>query len=432
MPDVVRYLPADLPRSPRELVRRARPTAAHVARLTVASVLGYLLTAPLQHGPIDLTGALTALLVVQASTRDTLQMGLVRVGAVVTGILVAIALTTVVGLTWWSLGIAIATSLVLAKVLHLGDQALETPISAMLILGVGGADVAWETRLVTTLVGTAVGIGLNLLVPPAVPVRPAIGAVRRVTDAVAAPLRAASVAFAAGPPTRDDVDVWLDETRAASRHIADATDALLDLKTSRRYNSRAIGRADVEPVLRTGLDTLDAANFASRSLLLAVINEIPPGGREDVYGEQVREAFAVVLEDLAESVEAFGELVAAEAQGREVEAEHRLEATLDVVGETRAILTELLFVDGRANPSLWLLRGSVLGAVEEVLRVLDPGGRSDMLAAWKASQAGRRVSSETGTLRVIGVDDPRPDDPTSRVGRTVMPRIITRALPRRR
>lgn len=405
---VARRLWPGLPTRWRDLPRRARPTLASAGRLTVAAVIGYLLTAPLMQGrAIDLTGALTALLVVQTSATSTVRMGIVRVGAVVTGILVAVLLTTVVGLTWWSLGIAIFASLVLAKVLHLGDQALETPISAMLILGVGGQEVAWETRLVTTLVGAAVGVGLNLLVPPTVPTKPAIAGVRRVTEAVAAPLRAAAESFADTPPTRDDVDRWLDDTRSASRVVADASDAVAQVKEARRLNSRAIGRADVEPVLRSGLDTLEAAGFASRALMLSVVNEIPLHGREDVYGEEARKAFAVVLEDLAECVEAFGELVCAEAQGREAEAAERLVSTLDVVGETRAILTELLFVDGRENPSLWLLRGSVLGAVEEVLRVLDPGGRSDLITQWKQQQAGRRLVTETGTLSVVPAPRPR-------------------------
>lgn len=398
---VVRRMWPGLPTSWREVPRWARPAIAHIARLTVAAVVGYLLTAPLQTGPIDLTGALTALLVVQASTTSTLKMGLVRVGAVVTGILVAIALTTGVGLTWWSLGIAIAASLLLAKVLRLGDQALETPISAMLILGVGGQEIAWETRLLTTLIGTAVGVGLNLLVPPSVPWRPAITSVRAVADRISAPLRSAATRFAEAPPTRGDVDSWLDAARAAARDVADASDAVARLKEAQRLNSRTLGRADVEPVLRTGLSTLERALFAVRAVLLSILVEIPRDRDEDVYGEQARLAFGVVLEDLAECVEAFGELVVAEAQGRDAEAQARLATTLYVVNETRAILTELLFVDSRDNASLWLLRGSVLGAVEEVLRVLDPTDRAPVIEQWRDAQAGRRLASDTGTVRVI-------------------------------
>lgn len=52
-----------------------------------------------------------------------------RLAAVVTGVLVAIALSDLVGFTWWSLGLTIVAALVLGYLLHLGDTVLEMPIS---------------------------------------------------------------------------------------------------------------------------------------------------------------------------------------------------------------------------------------------------------------------------------------------------------------
>lgn len=153
----------------RDVPGRLQPTLVTVGRLTAAAVVSYLISLPLTRGATDLTGPLTALLVVQASAFSTIKMGAVRVGAVLSGITVATLLSGVVGLTWWSLGAAIAASLLLAKVLRLGEQALETPISAMLILGVANHDVAAEIRILNTLIGAAVGVAFNLLYPPAMP-----------------------------------------------------------------------------------------------------------------------------------------------------------------------------------------------------------------------------------------------------------------------
>src|SRR6478735_10089916 len=99
-----------------ELPRRLRPTLAWVFRLTAAAVAAYAISTKLANGngALDLTGPLTALLVVQASAYSTMKAGAVRVGAVLAGILVATLLSTSIGLTWWSLGAAIASSLVLA------------------------------------------------------------------------------------------------------------------------------------------------------------------------------------------------------------------------------------------------------------------------------------------------------------------------------
>lgn len=278
----------------RGLPGRAVPVALGTFRLTIAAVVAYLLTVVLTEGALDLTGPLTALLVMQASAFSTLRMGVVRVGAVLSGVLVAIALAGWAGLTWWSLGAAIAASLLLARALRLGEQAIEVPISAMLILGVANSGVAGEVRVVNTLLGAAVGIMFNLIYPPAVPSRPARQAVLTVADAAAAVLNTAGEAMSAGPVTRDQAETWVDQIRAVAGHVASARDQLGALKDSRRLNARTLGTDDPEPLLATGLDTLEHCLLAARALFVVMTAEIPPSEQpEDPYGEELRQAFAV-------------------------------------------------------------------------------------------------------------------------------------------
>src|SRR4051812_29288271 len=198
------------PKQWRDVPGRAQPTLVTVFRLTAAAVAAYVLSQVVTHGTLDLTGPLTALLVVQATAFSTIKMGAVRVGAVLAGILVATLLSSWVGLTWWSLGAVIAVSLVLAKVLRLGEQALEAPISAMLILGVSNHDVAAETRILNTLIGAAVGVTFTLVSPPALPTGAAAAAVARVVEAAASPLDSAADALVEAPVTRQQVEQWID------------------------------------------------------------------------------------------------------------------------------------------------------------------------------------------------------------------------------
>ena len=348
------------------------PTLATTARLSTAGVLAYLLTLAVTRGPVDLTGALTALLVMQASAHASLRMGLVRVGAVLTGVLVAVALSTWSGLTWWSLGLAIAASLLLASALRLGQQALETPISAMLVLAVGGQEIAAETRVVTTLVGAGVGVAFTVLLPPPVPTRRAVSSVGTVAAEQADCLLAASTSMSTQPITREQVSDWLDRARRVDATAEDAAHAVEVVKDVRRLNARAIGTADVEPALRTGLQALEHTALAVRTLFAVMRTEAPRHPTpDDGYGEEVRQAFAVVLAEVAACLHAFGELVQAEVEGGEAEVERTLARSLEVAGEARAILTELLFVDPRAETSLWLLRGSILTAVQQILTPLD-------------------------------------------------------------
>jgi hypothetical protein len=378
------------PTSWRDVPRRLQPTLFTVARLTAAAVVSYLFTLILTEGAVDLTGPLTALLVVQASTFRTLKMGIVRVGAVMAGILVATGLSTWIGLTWWSLGAVIAASLLLGKVLRLGDQALETPISAMLILGVTNHDVAAEIRILNTLIGAGVGVAFNLIYPPAMPIRAAGQSLLRVAEAAASPLDTAGDALVGGPVTREQVAQWLDRVRAAARRVANAGDAIALLKDSRRLNARALGTIDVEPVLATGLDTLEHCLLAIRALFVVLQAEIPKDEQpDDPYGEELRQAFAVVLHDAGDCLRAFGSLVVAEAEGREEETEQALAQSLEILRETQAILTELIMVDAADNKSSWLLRGSILAAVEQVLTQLNLEDRARIHRTWKEEQLNR-------------------------------------------
>ena len=72
---------------------------------------------------------LTALLVVQLSMYETLAAGWERIVSVVAGVLVAYLFALVTGLTWWSLGLVVAISLVAGRLLRLGDNLMEVPIS---------------------------------------------------------------------------------------------------------------------------------------------------------------------------------------------------------------------------------------------------------------------------------------------------------------
>jgi hypothetical protein len=366
---------------------RVGPVAVQITRLTIAAVVAYLVADAVSPGILDLTAPLTALLVVQASTVGTLQMGLVRVGAVLTGVLVAVGFASSFGLSWWSLAIVIATSLVLANVLRLGEQSLEAPISAMLILAVSAPGLAAEVRVANTLIGTVVGIAFSLLVPVSIPSARATSAVRRVARAQAALLDEVALTLADRAPHPEEVRAWLDWTEEIGRDVADASAAVRTVEESRRLNPRALAAAKVHPGLRASLDRLERCLAAERSLIVVIGKEAPGSddGTDLSLGPELRRAFAVVLDDVGDALRGFGDLVSAEFGGGHVDrVDELLEQTLDVVRETRAVLTELalLDVDPRQQTDLWMVQGSVLAAVEQILLQLDLEERERSSAPW--------------------------------------------------
>ncbi len=376
VPRLLWWLWPALPTSWSDVPGRLRPEALQVGRLTVAAVLSYLVANWVSPGILDLTAPLTALLVVQASTVGTLQMGLVRVGAVLTGVLVAVAFATFAGLSWWSLGAVIAASLILAKVLRLGEQSLETPISAMLILAVSGHGLAAEVRLVNTLIGTVVGIAFSLLLPVAISNQGATDAVRRVARHQAGLLDEVAVTLGARAPQDEEVAAWLAWADQIQDEVDEAEDAVRALERSRRLNAFALTAAKVHPGLLTTLERLDRCLVAERALLVVIGEEAALGeASDDAAAGELQGAFAVVLDDLADGLRAFGDLVDAEyGAGASGSADPALARTLDSVQETRAMLTELMLLvaDPREDRRLWMLQGSVLAAVDQVLQQLDP------------------------------------------------------------
>ena len=396
----------------RDVPRRLRPTLINVFRLTTAAVLSYLLTLVVTSGAIDLTGPLTALLVMQDSAFSTLRMGAIRVGAVLAGVLVATFVSIWIGLTWWSLGAVIAASLIVAKIFRLGEQAIEAPISAMLILGVTNPNVAAEARVLNTLIGAGVGVAFNLIYPPALPTRRASRTIIDAADATAAPLDAASQTLAAGPINREQVQDWLDRVHAGGLRVKSANETVASLKDSRRLNPRALGTTDIEPVLASGMRTLESCLLAIRALFTVVLTELPTEDRpDDPYGEELRAAFAVVLHDAADCIRAFGSLILAEVEEHEEEAERSLDESLDILRETQSVLTELMTVNFQENKSSWLLRGSILAAVEHVVDELNLENHARARQQWKDEQRTRPLSQ---LPPIVNAALPHPDRPLLR------------------
>src|SRR3954452_22501983 len=173
------------------LARWSRVPGLRTAKATLAAVLAYVAADLLGTSDAPILAPLTALLVVQLTVYETVAQGIQRVFSVLAGVLVAVGIATFVGLSWWSLGAVVAVSLAVGRFLHLGPRAVEVPISAMLVLAVGGAGAqgAAVGRVYETLIGAAVGLAVNFAVAPPVHVRPAGTAIAHLADHLAEFLR---------------------------------------------------------------------------------------------------------------------------------------------------------------------------------------------------------------------------------------------------
>jgi fusaric acid resistance family protein len=208
-------------------------------RLTGAAVAAYLAALLVLDDPRPVLAPLTALLVVQVTLVGTVADSLRRILSVIAGVAVAVGFSAFVGFSWWSLALIIAVSLLVGQFLRLGAHQLEVPISAMLVLAVGGSETAATDRISATIVGAAVGLAVNVVFPPAIQSQSAGAAVDEYATEVAALLEQVAEAMP-GPVTREQMNSWLDEARYLTYQVPRLEAVLDELDASRRLNRRAI------------------------------------------------------------------------------------------------------------------------------------------------------------------------------------------------
>jgi Aromatic acid exporter family member 1 len=407
-------------------LKSARPASSHIARLTATATFAYLIAVLVPAGTSrPVLAPLTALLVLQASLYQTIRSGIRKVASVAAGVLIAVGVSEVIGFSWWQLALVIAGALVTGRVLRLGDDLLEVPISAMLIFASAGSHTAATGRVVDTLVGTAAGLagGLVFGAPRVQPAREAVGtlagqlaelltqmaadltvtddAATRTADGAAGDGAIADNGAsgdhidqsddsdhsgrAAAVPDSAHVNGWLLRARALRDEIERVEDTLRQASDSVRLNPRSrLGRAGLRPVpddllvtevaLRGGLETLEHATVTVRGLARSILDSTGIDSEcSPVRDAATRARLADVLGNLAEAIRTYGRVVQvfpsdsgplkSELAGQ-LAAAHREQDALAALLEPRAT--------DAVGHSEWPLRGEILTHVDRLRTGLRP------------------------------------------------------------
>jgi hypothetical protein len=320
---------------------RGDPPGWRTAKTALAAVLAYLLALALLGGqPPPLLAPLTALLVAQVTVFRTVTSGIERVGSVVAGVLVAVLLSQVVGLTWWSLGIAIFLSLVIGRLLRLGEHTLEVPISAMLVLAVTGQ------------AGTAAGDAIGELATEMAELVSSMG--EELTEGWSS----------------QQARAWEDRARELDQPLRAARNALARGEESLRLNPRQRRVREGASSLRAALAALEHAAVQVRGITLDLADLAESVESSGHAEPELLIALGRLLVELGAGVAAFGQLVAPEVAGPPREAVP-LHIALEIAHTHRDVLAELMLVDARTDPELWHIQGSLLANVDRLLREID-------------------------------------------------------------
>lgn len=351
------------------LVRhRTQSTAETIVRLSVTATFAYLVALPL---PLPLSGAgqpilapLTALLVVQVSLYQTLRSAAHRVAAVVTGVLLAIALADLAGFTWWSLGLTIAAGLAVGSALHLGDAVLEVPVSAMLILS-NATRTAAVGRIAETAIGTAAGL-IAGFVFTRLRLQPAEEAIEDLCRKLSGLLATMADGLAAGSAL-DAAGGWLARARSLTGEITRVDDALRQADESLRLNPRGMRLPYSSITLHQRLETLEHEAITIRVLARSMADSTRlPAQENPLHDPDVRSRLAAVLRELAATVTAYGRLATEHDAAAHDRLEAELERHLAAARDQQDQLGELMWVDAAAGQATWPLRGELISHLDRL------------------------------------------------------------------
>ncbi|MFB7100316.1 FUSC family protein [Streptomyces hydrogenans] len=379
---------------------RRDPFVVQTVRSTAAATLSYVVALRLSSEPVPLTAPLTALLVVQVTLYSTLTTSLRRVNSVVVGVLIAIAFSVVVGLSWWSLALVILASLLVGRLVRVEEFVPEVAISAMLVLGVTQvSDTAWD-RVLETLIGAVVGMLFNLFLVPPVWVDTAGDSIEDLARRMRLLLLDVADEFTGAPPVEQAAE-RLHEARRLDNDVADVDGALRTAEDSLRLNPRVKEGLLHGVVLRTGLDTLEICAVVLRVLARTLTDLAKHRAGDALLPDRAALAFRETAQYTADALVSFGVLVTARDSEDAEAAETRLAGELRAARVCRDDAAERLLALALADPGRWQLYGALLAEVDRILDELDPEHRGRRLM----EELDRRVRERRDRRRRLTLRD---------------------------
>lgn len=327
----------------------SRTPLLQVLKTSAAAIIAWLVCVVALHQPLPIFAAIAALLVVQPSVSQSFSRGVERSLGVIFGVGLAFGIGLVFGTSTWIVLGVIVVALLLAWVFRLSPgSSNQIPISAMLVLSIGGLTPAYAVnRIIETVIGAVIGLIVNVAIVPPVLLAPAHVAVLRLLRDCASSLEEIAATLSSEQETKS-LDAMLARTRLLRAQQNSALSALTAGEDSLTLNPR---RSKLRRVLEN-----DARIYQLLTVLVTRIIGMGRAIHDNYDASLVRDP---VVADIAR------ELGRAAHDLRLLgdDAEHSASGPAPSA-EVPALTSPLVVVD--PNPEHWILIGSLL---EDMRRV---------------------------------------------------------------
>lgn len=362
-----------LPSSWKSTWSRLREESPFLWRAFLASVFTYAVIDFFFPEKPDLTGTLTALLVVQSSVFKTIQSFFDRVIAVISGVTIAILISKFFGMNIVTLGVSILIALYLGVFLKLGDNKLEVPISAMLVLNASQHGVASEQRIINTFIGAGIGVVFVLLWPMKPKLESALSAVGDIASKTADQGVKAAVVIEESAESLDIVtevspifNEIVPEVSAARDEVEEVRkNYLLTYTLDKKIKNHKIDLMSAITSLESSISILQQI-----VLTLEVESEVVNSDLSIELQKDLRLIYSSVIKAASEAVRSFGEMLEFGVTDDVSSYEENLLKTLEKLRGASAMLVELSTVPELPEvTSVFVV--AVLKNIDELVRELE-------------------------------------------------------------
>jgi hypothetical protein len=345
--------------------RAARPglptgTLLFALRTAAAAVLAFVAAVVLTGAERPLFAPWTALFALYPTVAGSFRGGTKRLTALLLGGAVAVGTVEAVGPGPSAIGVVVLVAALVGRWSLLGDQGLQVPAGAILVLLAAGEDPS-EYAL-QLLAETAVGVGAGLLVTLAVPplqFRSAGYALDRLRDRIARLLDDVADEACGGGGVLD----WRDWGRRLDAAGAEARATVWRSQDAVRLNVRARRLPAVPQATRCALDALEHAAVEARGVGRSLVWDTAEDPQSLFLEDASAERLSRTLRETAAAVRLFGDgdRTHRDRYHRHLrEARRRLEALAEEVRHRT-----------RTSGVTWSRENAVVVAVERLLAELE-------------------------------------------------------------